>query len=88
MRMRLFSAIRDVLAADGLDIARVHYTVIDGRGGYFQNVRRLVEFSSERVVLAGRKGRVYVEGEGLRLGRCGEGDVTVLGDIVRVGREA
>lgn len=85
--MRLFSAIRAALAPEGYELTRVQYTVIDGRGGYFQNVRRLLEFSEEKVVLAGKKGRVSVEGSALSLGRCSEGDVTVLGNIARVSRE-
>ncbi len=85
--MRLFSAIADALAAEGLDALRIHYTVVDGRGGYFQNVRRLVEFSPTRVVLAGKRGKVAVEGNELRLGKCGDGDVSVLGDIEGVRRE-
>ncbi len=85
--MRLFSAICDALKTEGADLLHVHYTVVDGCGGYFQNVRRLLEFSETRVVLAGRKGRLRVEGQALRLGKCADGDVTVLGNIFSVTRE-
>ena len=83
--MRLFSEIAHSLAADG-DSLRVQYTVVDGRGGYFQNVKRLTEFSETRIVLRGKKGAVSVEGEGLSLGKYFAGDVKVLGDIVKVER--
>ncbi len=72
-------------APDGTD--RVQYTVRDGKGGYFENVRRIVEFSQERIVLAGKRGTVAVEGEGLFLGKCYLGDVEVRGSILRVERE-
>lgn len=85
--MRLFSAILSALSAEGLDGFRICYTVVDGKGGYFQNVRRIVEFSEAKVVLAGRRGRVCAEGVGLSLGRCGEGDVVVLGQIEKICRE-
>ena len=85
--MRLISEIAGLLAVEELSTTRVQYTVVDGRGALFQNVKRLLEFSDTRIVLAGRKGRVSVEGNGLSLGKCYAGDVTVLGDIVRVGRE-
>lgn len=75
------------LGADSLSSARVQYTVVDGRGGYFQNVRRLLEFSPACIVLAGKKGRVRVEGQGLSLGKCCMGDVAVLGDICKIERE-
>lgn len=76
------------IGADGLDSSRVQYTVVDGKGGYFQNVRRLVEFSPEKIVLAGKRGRVCVEGSALILGKCTLGDVSVFGNIVKVEREA
>ena len=66
---------------------RVQYTVVDGRGGVFQNVKRLLEFSDTAIVLAGKKGKVRVEGNHLALGKCCAGDITILGDVERVMRE-
>lgn len=82
--MKLYSEIAAALGAEGLVSARVQYTVISGRGGYFQNVRRLLEFSETKIVLSGKKGRVVVEGENLSLGKCFSGDVAVLGNIRKV----
>lgn len=84
--MRLINEILRAIGADGLDFSRVQYTVVDGKGGYFQNVRRIVEFSPEKIVLAGRRGSVCIEGSALSLGKCALGDVSVFGDIQRVGR--
>ena len=75
-----------VLHADG-DGTRVQYTVVDGKGGYFQNVKRLAEFSATEVVLRGRKGGVRVAGRGLSIGRYGAGDAAVYGDVISVTRE-
>ena len=85
--MRLFSELSKALAVEGFNTSRVQYTVIDGKGGYFQNVKRILEISETSIVLSGRKGSVRVEGAGLTLGKCFMGDVTVLGDIARVIRE-
>ncbi len=76
----------DGSAETSLDTGRVRYTVLDGKGGYFQNVRRLLEFTEEKIVLAGKKGSVTVEGKDLSLGKCYLGDVTVRGDIRKVER--
>ena len=84
--MRFSEEIFTALGGEG-ETSRVRYTVVDGRGGYFQNVKRLPEFSSGVVVLRGRRGGVRVEGNGLSLGKYCAGDVCVLGDIVRVSRE-
>ncbi len=81
--MEFFQAIR---GAAELSTGRVQYTVLDGKGGYFQNVRRLLEFSEERIVLAGKKGTITVEGKSLSLGKCFLGDVSVNGEITRVER--
>lgn len=85
--MRLVSEIAKLLAVDELSTRSVQYTVVDGCGGVFQNVKRLVEFSDCEIVLAGKRGRVRVSGEGLALGKCYLGDVTVLGDIRKVERD-
>ena len=82
--MRLLSEIEKILGAEAG--AGVQYTVIDGRGGYFQNVRRISEFSDEAVVLSGRKGTVRIEGRGLTLAKYSGGDVAVGGEIVKVER--
>lgn len=83
--MRLFSEIAEALAAEGESL-RVQYTVVDGRGGYFQNVKRLAEFSDEVVVFTGKKGGVRVTGAHLSIGKYFAGDATVLGDIIKVER--
>lgn len=83
--MRLFSEIIKLL---GVELgAGVQYTVFEGQGGYFQNVKRITEFSQERIVLRGRKGSVCIEGSNLSIGKYYVGDVTVKGDIVRVERQ-
>lgn len=85
--MRLIGEILSLLAVEELSVSAVQYTVVDGRGGVFQNVRKLVEFSAESIVLAGKKGRLRVTGSNLSLGKCAAGDITVLGDIQKVERE-
>lgn len=83
--MRLFSEIVKALSAEvGTG---VQYTVLDGQGGYFQNVKRISEFSPERIVLRGKKGAVKVEGKNLFLKKYYAGDVAVGGEIERVERE-
>ncbi len=83
--MRLFSEILKELAAEGNSL-RVQYSVVDGKGVYFQNVKRLIEFSERKIVLQGRKGTLGIEGENLSLGKYFGGDLTVLGNIIRVER--
>lgn len=86
-RMRLREEIFKLLGGEG-ETARVQYTVVDGKGGYFQNVKRLPEFSERCIVLRGARGAVRVEGNHLSLGKYCAGDVAVFGDIVSVKREA
>ncbi len=83
--MKVFSEIAGALAGEGLSL-RVQYTVLDGRGGYFQNVKKLAEFSDSAIVFRGGKGALRVEGSGLSLGKFYAGDATVVGDIVKVER--
>ena len=80
--MRAFSG----TDGDDFDTGKVQYTVQDGRGGYFQNVRRLLEFSEQKIILAGKKDKVIIEGESLSLGKCYMGDVQIRGNILKVER--
>ena len=84
--MEFLKEIAKVLGADAAGAFRVQYAVVDGKGGYFQNVRRLVAFSPTEVVLRGRTGAVRVEGENLSLGKYFAGDLVIEGDIARVER--
>ena len=83
--MRLGAEIFKLLGGEG-DASRVQYTVIDGRGGYFQNVKRLLEFSEERIILQGKKGALRIDGSRLFLGKYAAGDVAVFGEITGVTR--
>lgn len=79
--MGLIAEISRALGAEEISLMRVQYTVIDGRGGYFQGVKRIVEFSDKVIVFKGRKGAIRVEGENLALGKYFAGDAVVLGSI-------
>ena len=83
--MRLGEEIFHLLG--GEDPARISYTVTDGGSGYFRNVKRLLEFSPVKIVLAGRKGGVAVEGEDLSLGKYCAGDLVICGEIACVKRK-
>ena len=83
--MRLFSEITRVFGREE-DSSRVQYTVLDGGGGYFQNVKKILEFSESAIVFKGKRGGVRVEGEGLSLGKYYLGDAVVRGRIERVSR--
>ena len=83
--MRLFSEIERVFGREE-DASRVQYPVLDGGGGYFQNVKKIAEFSESAIVFSGRRGAVRIEGEGLTLGKYYLGDAVVHGKILRVSR--
>ena len=83
--MRLISEIFGALKAEAG--ANVYYTVVDGSGGYFQNVKRIVEFSDTAIIFRGRKGSVRVEGRNLSLGKYFGGDAAVKGEIFKVERQ-
>ena len=83
--MRLFAEIERALGREE-DSSRIQYTVLDGGGGYFQNVKKILEFSENLIVFAGRKGAVRIEGEHMSLGKYYLGDALVRGNIIRVSR--
>ena len=83
--MEFLREIANLLGAP--DAFRVHYTVVDGRGAYFENVRRMTVFTPTQIVVKGRRGGYLVEGEGLSLGKYTAGDLIVYGKITSITRE-
>lgn len=80
--MTLFNEILRLFSSEaGVSI---QYTVIDGQGGYFQNVKRMTGFSDTQIIFCGKKGGVCVEGVDLTLGKYCGGDALVYGKIKKV----
>ena len=69
------------------DAAGVIYTVWEGKGGYFQNVKSLTAFSPTEILLRLRRGELCVSGEGLTVAKYCESDVFIRGKIVGVQRK-
>ena len=53
-------------------------------GGYFEGVRSVGDFSSERIVLCFAKEQVTVEGEGLSIKKYCDGDLQLSGKVLSV----
>lgn len=60
------------------------YTVLPGRGGYFQGVRTVGEFSPSRVILGFRRAVLEIEGSGFVIEKYCDGDLELSGNIVSV----
>ena len=75
--MRLFDEIfkNDTLAS----LARC--VLIVGGGGYFEGVKTVGDFTSEKIVLYFPKETVVIEGESLSIGKYYDGDLHLLGKI-------
>lgn len=78
--MKLFGEIfRDV---DGVSTAR--YTVVVGGGGYFEGVKAVGDFSTEKVVLIYPKTGVEISGTALCIKKYCDGDLELSGRIAGV----
>ena len=55
--------------------------VVPSGGGYFEGVKSVEDFSSERIVLCFPKERVAVEGKNLSVRKYCEGDLHLDGEI-------
>lgn len=75
--MRLYDEI--FKNADGFSFSRC--TVVPGGGGYFEGVKAVGDFSSERVVVCFPHGDVAVEGKGLAIKKYYDGDLQLSGQI-------
>ena len=78
--MKLLDQILSELGADTLK----SFSIIPDFGGYFRSIKGVVEYSSEKVVLALKKNRITVSGENLTLGKYFEEDLLIKGKITGV----
>ncbi len=83
--MRLYDEI--FKNTDGISLSRC--TFVPNGGGYFEGVKAVGDFSSERIVVCFAKQSVTVEGEDLSIKKYYDGDLQILGHIysLRVERE-
>lgn len=75
--MRLYDEI--FKNADNFSFSRC--TVVPGGGGYFEGVKAVGDFSSEKIVLCFSHGNVAVEGKGLTIKKYYDGDLQLSGQI-------
>ena len=75
--MKLLEQILSELGADTLK----SFSIIPDFGGYFRSVKGVVEYSSEKIVLALKKNRITVTGENLTLGKYFEEDLLIKGKL-------
>ena len=68
--------------ADGAALNR--YTVVVGGGGYFEGVKAVGEFTSEKIVLCFPRNSLEIDGIDLSIGRYCDGDLRVDGKILSV----
>ncbi len=75
--MRLYDEI--FKNADGAAFTRC--TVVPGGGGYFEGVKAVGDFSSERIVVCFPKTTVAAEGKNLSIRKYYDGDLQIDGNI-------
>lgn len=75
--MKLLEQILNEMGADTLK----SITLVPGSCCYLRSVKSVVDFSSERIVIAVGKKRVTLEGADMLVSRYFEGDLLVKGDV-------
>ena len=77
--MRLYEEIIKSEAFSAFAGARVLFLPL--RAAYFEGVKALGDFSTERVEIVFSTCEIAVEGEGLSIGKYADGDLSVLGKV-------
>ena len=78
--MRLYEEI--FKSTDGVGLARC--TIVPDGGGYFEGVKSIGDFSSERIVVCFAKQTVAVVGKNLSIKKYYDGDLQLSGKIAEV----
>lgn len=82
--MRLYDEIFRRLGKDADAFAGARYTVLPGRGGYFQGVKTIGKFSDEYLLLGFSRLLLEVEGKGFVVRKYCDGDLELSGNILSV----
>jgi hypothetical protein len=75
--MRLYDEI--FKSADGLAFRK--YTVVVGGGGYFEGVKSVGDFSTERIILFYPKCSLQIDGKDLMIKKYCDGDLELSGVV-------
>lgn len=78
--------LQQILREAGADLDK-SFTVVPAFGGYFKSVKRVEDYSPERIVLSVNKRRLTVSGEKLIIDKYFQQDLLIRGDISGVNFE-
>lgn len=72
--------LQQILREAGADLDRA-FTVVPAFGGYFKSVKRVDEYTPEKIVLTVAKKRLTVRGEKLLIDKYFQQDLLIRGEI-------
>ncbi len=75
--------LEQLLAERGADGDK-SFTIVLGFGGYFKGVKRVEEYSPDRIIITAYNKLVKISGAGLAIGEYFQGDIFISGDIKNV----
>lgn len=78
--------LQQILLDAGADTNRA-FTVVPQFGGYFKSVKRVDEYTPEKIVLTIAKQRVTVTGKALTIDKYFQQDLLIRGDVTGVNIE-
>ncbi len=75
--------LQQILSEAGADTGKA-FTVIPAFGGYFKSVKRVEEFTPQKIILIVAKRRICVRGEELAIDKYFQQDLLIRGNITGV----
>ncbi len=78
--------LQQILIDAGAETERA-FTVVPGFGGYFKSVKRVDEYTPEKIVLTVAKKKLTVTGEKLAIDKYFQQDLLICGEISGVNLE-
>ncbi len=85
--MSFIDNIRDCFCQNELPLDCLYRAVLFGdSAGYFENVKSIVSYEKEEVVLSLKKGAIKIKGKDLYIKKYCIGDVVICGKITSVER--
>lgn len=86
--MNFIENLKEIMGANEImEGGAVKFTVVIEKGGYFENVKGVLSYSDDLIVLKIKGGKISVKGENLFIKKYCEGDLSICGKITSVEKD-
>lgn len=82
--MSLIESVFKSLGIEALTPLKFTARILEGKGGYFEGVKKVDLVCKDKIIFSHSDGRVLIEGSELKIVKFVDGDIAVKGEILKL----